>query len=73
MALPKLMTLKEAAEELGSAVTVKVLRAEVHAGSLRCVRLRPGRNAKIMLKEADLLEWLEEFASARQEVPPFDG
>lgn len=72
MPVPKLLSLKEAAQALGGAVTPKILRAEVHSGALKCVRVRPGRNAKILFREKDLVEWLEVHAASRQEVPPFD-
>lgn len=69
MSIPKLYSLSALALALGDAVTVKSLRAEVHAGRLRAVRVRPGCNAKILIREEDALEWLEKVAAKRQLVP----
>lgn len=65
--LPKLLTLKEAAEALG--VAAKSLRLEVGSGRLRCFRARPGSTSKIMLDPADVLEWLHSHAGQRQRAP----
>ncbi|MCB9895696.1 MAG: helix-turn-helix domain-containing protein [Planctomycetes bacterium] len=63
------MSLKQAADALGPEVSVKVLRREVHAGRLRCYRLRPGSNSKILVSEQDLAAWLEGVAGHRRLVP----
>lgn len=65
----RLYTLVEAAGLLGPSVSVKVLRAEVHAGRLKALRLRPGPNAKIFLRLSDIETWLDATASRRQLVP----
>lgn len=62
------MTLVQAAAALGQHVSVKVLRAEVRAGRLRCYRLRPGSNSKILLSEHDIVDWLQNVAGNRQRV-----
>lgn len=67
--LPKLYTLKEAVEAFGtSGITVKSLRREVHAGRLKVLRSRPGRTAKVLISQEELLRWLQEEAGARQYV-----
>lgn len=67
--LPRLYTLKEAAAAFGSSgVTVSSLRREVQAGRLKAVRTRPGRNAKILIAEPELLRWLRIEAGARHFV-----
>ncbi len=62
--LPHLLRLAEAAKQLG--VSIKTLRREISAGRLRCYRARPGSTAPILLKPADVLEWLEQHAGQRQ-------
>ncbi len=62
--LPHLLRLAEAAKQLG--VSIKSLRREISAGRLRCYRARPGSTAPILLKPADVLEWLEQHAGQRQ-------
>ncbi len=64
--IPKLLTLKQAAEALGGNIPASTLRAEVKAGRLRCVRARPGCNSPILVSEAALDYWLENFAGMRQ-------
>lgn len=64
--IPRLLTLKQAAELLGGNIPASTLRAEVMAGRLRCVRARPGCNAPILLSEAAIISWLDEHASTRQ-------
>lgn len=64
--LPRLLTLAQAAQQLGANASIKVLRAEVLAGRLKCYRLRPGPNAKILISETELARWLEEVAGKRQ-------
>lgn len=65
--LPRVYTLKEAAEALGSkGVSVKSLRREVYAGRIKALRVRPGITAKLLITEDELLRWLEEDAAARQ-------
>ena len=63
-----LLSLKEVAELLGPHCSVPALRAEVHAGRLRCVRLRPGPNSKILISQQALADWLDEYAGRRQLV-----
>lgn len=68
-ALPRLYTLQEVVEAFGSVgITIKSLRREVHAGRLKALRARPGRTAKILIAEGEILRWLEEDAAARQYV-----
>lgn len=70
MSLPKLYTLREAVAAFSSGgVTEKSLRREVYAGRLHAVRTRPGHNSKILIREEDLLGWLESCASKRQFAP----
>lgn len=57
------------AEFLGPDVTVKALRAEVQAKRLACIRTRPGCNAKILVCENAIQEWIAKFASKRTIVP----
>lgn len=64
--LPKLLTLAQAAAALGENVSVKVLRAEVQAGRLKCYRLRPGANARILVSESEIARWLNVVAAKRQ-------
>lgn len=68
MGATRLFSLKEAANSLGPEVSVKVLRAEVLAGRLKAVRLRPGTNAKIFVTRAALNQWLNDIAGNRQFV-----
>lgn len=65
--LARLLKLVEASELVG--IPVKTLRAEVHAGRLRCFRARPSCNAPILLREADVNVWLETVCAARQLAP----
>jgi len=44
------------------------LRAEAAAGRLKVGRVRPGSNAKIVIREDELQRWLEEHVSSRQHV-----
>lgn len=67
-ALPRLLTLAGAAEILGPGISESSLRREVHAGRLKAVRARPGTTAKILIREDDLLDWLETHAASRQYV-----
>ncbi|MCQ3950289.1 MAG: hypothetical protein DPW14_10785 [Planctomycetes bacterium] len=70
MSLPKLYTLAEAVAAFGSSgVSEKSLRREVHAGRLKAARTRAGHNAKILIREEDLLAWLDGVASRRSLVP----
>jgi len=67
--LPKLYTLKEAVEAFGTkGVTIRSLRREINANRLKIYRSRPGRTAKILIREAELIRWLEEEAEVRQSV-----
>lgn len=63
-----LCSLKEVAALLGPHASVAALRAEVLAGRLRCIRLRPGPNSKILISQQALTDWLGEFAARRQFV-----
>lgn len=63
----RILTLKQAVAELGEGVvSVKTLRAEVHAGRLKACRARPSRNSRILLTEAALVEWWETYAAFRR-------
>lgn len=70
--LPNLLTLKMASEQFGQdergrpLVSVSVLRAEIRAGRLRCVRPTPGASSRILIDESELMRWLREVASRRQ-------
>jgi hypothetical protein len=67
--LPKLYTLKEAVEAFGSeGITVRSLRREIYANRLKVIRSRPGRTARILIREDELLRWLDEEAGVRQFV-----
>jgi hypothetical protein len=67
-----LLSLQDAAARLGPHVSVAALRAEVHAGRLKCIRVRPGANAKILLRKVDLDAWLEGHAARRQRAARLD-
>lgn len=70
MPLPTLYTLKEAAQAFGTAgVSVAALRNEVQLGRLRAIRTSNSCNAKILIREDELLRWLGDEASRRQLVP----
>jgi hypothetical protein len=64
--IPRLMTLKQAAEALGGNIPASTLRSEVLAGRLRCVRARPGCNSPILLADEAIVSWLEKYAGTRQ-------
>ena len=64
--IPKLLSLKQAAEALGGNIPASTLRAEVTAGRLRCMRARPSCNSPILISEEALDYWLENFAGMRQ-------
>lgn len=65
--LPKLYTLKEIIEAFGSSgVSIKSLRREIAAGRLAAVRTRPGRTAKLLVREDEILRWLDQDAGRRQ-------
>ena len=67
MPIPRIYTLKEAVEAFQSdGVTVKGLRAEVHALNLKSYRVSDSPNAKILVVEEDLLSWLYDVAGRRQ-------
>ena len=63
-ALFRLYKLAAISEQIG--IPIKSLRREISAGRLRCYRARPGSTAPILLKPADVLEWLEQHAGQRQ-------
>lgn len=72
--LPRLYTLREAAQAFGTnGITEKSLRREVLAGRVKAYRSRPGRTAKILIAESELLRWLEDEAGARQFVATHRG
>lgn len=66
MAIPKLLTLKEWAEFFEGRIPASTLRAEVHAGRMRCFRARPGCNAPILVSESEMERWLRDVAGKRQ-------
>lgn len=55
--IPKLVGLIELAERWG--VSAATLRRAVHAGKVPAYSLTPGRGSKLMLREDDVLAWLE--------------
>lgn len=59
-------TLKEWADYFQGRIPASTLRAEVHAGRLRCIRARPGCNAPILVSELEMERWLREVAGQRQ-------
>lgn len=67
--ISKFFCLAHWAETLGPDVTVKALRAEVLARRLECIRTRPSCNAKILICEQAIHEWIEKHASKRTIVP----
>lgn len=66
MAVPKFRTLKEWEEYFSGHIKASSLRAEIHANRLRCIRVRPGCNAPILVSEAEMERWLSEVAGKRQ-------
>lgn len=66
MAIPKFFTLKEWAEAFGGRIPASTLRAEIHAGRMRCYRARPGCNAPILVSESEMERWLRDVAGQRQ-------
>jgi hypothetical protein len=66
MAIPKFLTLKEWEEFFGGRIPASTLRAEIHAGRLRCIRARPGCNAPILVSELEMERWLRDVAGQRQ-------
>ncbi len=66
MAISKYLTLKEWAESFEGRIPASTLRAEIHAGRLRCIRARPGCNAPILVSEAEMERWLKDVAGKRQ-------
>lgn len=71
-ALPKLLTLKMASHVLGQddkgrpLVSISVLRAEIRAKRLACLRPTPGSSARILIDEDELIRWVREVAATRQ-------
>lgn len=55
--------LKEWAEILGNGFSVSSLRRECMAGRLEFIRTRPAANAKILVSEAAIRAWIENYAS----------
>lgn len=66
MAIPKFLTLKEWEAFFEGRIPASTLRAEIHAGRLRCVRARPGCNSPILVSEAEMERWLRDVAGKRQ-------
>ncbi|MCA8916131.1 MAG: hypothetical protein KDB90_12025 [Planctomycetes bacterium] len=66
MAIPKYLTLKEWEGFFEGRIPASTLRAEIHAGRLRCVRARPGCNAPILISDTEMERWLKEVAGKRQ-------
>ena len=66
MAIPKFLQLKEWADYFQGRIPASTLRAEIHAGRLRCIRARPGCNAPILISEPEMERWLREVAGKRQ-------
>jgi hypothetical protein len=66
MAIPKYLTLKEWEEFFGGRIPASTLRAEIHAGRLKCIRARPGCNAPILVSELEMERWLRDVAGQRQ-------
>lgn len=66
MAIPKFLTLREWEEFFGGRIPASTLRAEIHAGRLRCIRARPGCNAPILVSEQEMERWLSDVAGQRQ-------
>lgn len=66
MAVPQFRTLKEWAEYFQGRIPASTLRAEIHAGRLRCIRARPGCNAPILVSEPEMERWLRDVAGQRQ-------
>lgn len=69
----KAYTLKEAVALFGtSGISLRSLRREIHAGRLRAIRSRPGRNSKILILHSELERWIKEVAALRQFPPRED-
>ncbi len=66
MTIPIYRTLKEWEDFFGGRIPASTLRAEIHAGRLRCIRARPGCNAPILVSEPEMERWLCEVAGQRQ-------
>jgi len=70
--IPKLLTLKMASRALGldeanrPLVSISVLRAEIRAKRLACMRHTPGSSARILIDEQELARWVHEVAAMRQ-------
>lgn len=47
------------------AIKASSLRAEVLAGRLKAIRVRPGCNAPILISEQEMMRWLKEDAGKR--------
>lgn len=57
--------LKEWQLVFGGAIKASSLRAEVLAGRLKGIRVRPGCNAPILISAQEMKRWLEEVAGKR--------
>lgn len=68
MAVQHLRTLKEWAQFYEGRIPASTLRAEIHAGRLRCIRARPGCNAPILVSETEMERWLKDVAGKRQKA-----
>lgn len=66
MAIPTYRTLNEWAVFFGGRIPASTMRAEIHAGRLRCIRARPGCNAPILVSEIEMERWLRDVAGKRQ-------
>lgn len=66
MAVPQFRSLKEWADYFRGRIPASTLRAEIHAGRLRCIRARPGCNAPILVSEPEMERWLRDVAGRRQ-------
>lgn len=66
MAIPQFRQLKEWEQYFGGRIPASTLRAEIHAGRLRCIRARPGCNAPILVSEPEMERWLRDVAGQRQ-------
>ncbi|MBK8207218.1 MAG: hypothetical protein IPK87_10605 [Planctomycetes bacterium] len=60
--------LKEWQSVFGGAIKASSLRAEVLAGRLKGIRVRPGCNAPILVSVQEMKRWLDEVAAKRRLV-----
>ncbi|MEZ5992263.1 MAG: hypothetical protein R3E76_07905 [Planctomycetota bacterium] len=66
MGIPKFRLLREWESYFEGRIPASTLRAEIHAGRLRCIRARPGCNAPILVSEPEIERWLNDVAGKRQ-------